>query len=146
MEKVDMVNHPPHYTFGKFEHVVVVENWELGYHLGNCTKYMMRAVHKNNLIEDLKKASWYLDRAIQKPWCALVSYDLLTKPEHHFEIKEVAADWFKEEDTNLYKAMIHIGLAALCSPNMEILIQQLQAALSFLDRDIIALEGKSTND
>lgn len=63
----DAVNHPKHYTFGKYEHIDVVEAFGLGYHLGNATKYMMRANHKGATIQDFEKALWYLNRAKNNP-------------------------------------------------------------------------------
>ena len=69
-EKNDPVNHPSHYTFGKFEVLDVLEDWELGLHLGNVVKYIARAGHKGrgleDEVEDLKKARWYLDRHIKR--------------------------------------------------------------------------------
>jgi hypothetical protein len=62
----DPVNHPPHYTFGAIEVIEVIEDWRLGYHLGNAVKYIARAPHKGSELEDLKKAQWYLNRAITK--------------------------------------------------------------------------------
>ena len=62
----DSVNHPKHYTFGKIEVIDVLEDWQLGFHLGNVVKYIARAAHKGVLLEDLKKARWYLDRYITK--------------------------------------------------------------------------------
>jgi len=133
----DLVNHPKHYNKGKFEHVEVVENWELGYHLGNATKYLMRASHKGNRLQDLQKARWYLSRAIDRPWCAIVSYDLLLHPSVGFEIIDVAADWFGEEN-NAYKAFISIASAALTSPTIGEVIANLQLARDWLDREIKA--------
>jgi hypothetical protein len=65
--KVDMVNHPPHYTHTapEYEPIKVIEAWRLGFNLGNVVKYIARAGKKNNeLLQDLKKARWYLDREI----------------------------------------------------------------------------------
>lgn len=62
----DMVNHPSHYTFGAVEVIDAIEAWQLGFHLGNVVKYVARSGHKNDELEDLKKARWYLDRRIQK--------------------------------------------------------------------------------
>ena len=61
----DMVNHPKHYTAGKFEVIDVIEDQKLCFHLGNVVKYVFRSAHKGKQIEDLKKARWYLDRKIQ---------------------------------------------------------------------------------
>lgn len=60
----DIVNKPPHYNFGKFEVIDVIEDWGLGYHLGNVVKYVARAEHKGKMLEDLKKARYYLNRHI----------------------------------------------------------------------------------
>lgn len=62
----DMVNHPPHYKAGGIETIDFIEAKGLGYHLGNVVKYITRADHKGNKLEDLKKAQWYLSRAIEK--------------------------------------------------------------------------------
>ena len=64
--KTDPVNHPPHYKTGGIETIDFIEAKELGYHLGNVIKYVSRAKHKGNELEDLKKAQWYLERAIMK--------------------------------------------------------------------------------
>ncbi|MDR1220436.1 MAG: DUF3310 domain-containing protein [Treponema sp.] len=62
----DMVNNPSHYTFGKFEVIDVIEDWKLNYNMGNAVKYVARAEHKGNKIEDLQKAVWYLQREIDR--------------------------------------------------------------------------------
>jgi len=65
---VDAVNHPPHYNDGGIETIDYIEAKGLGYHLGNAVKYISRAGKKgtNQGLEDLKKAQWYLNRAIEK--------------------------------------------------------------------------------
>jgi hypothetical protein len=60
----DMVNHPPHYKAGGIETIDFIEAKELGYNLGNVVKYITRADHKGNKLEDLRKAQWYLSREI----------------------------------------------------------------------------------
>lgn len=65
--QVDAVNHPLHYTFGKFEVIDVLEDWfptdPLLWQVG---KYIARAGHKGNKLQDLEKARFYLERAISK--------------------------------------------------------------------------------
>ena len=62
----DPVNHPKHYT----NHPSGVECIEItrhmGFNLGNAMKYIWRADLKNDAIEDLEKAVWYLNDEIQK--------------------------------------------------------------------------------
>ena len=65
-EAVDKVNHPPHYKVGGIETIDFIEAKGLGYHLGNVIKYVTRADHKDNKLEDLRKAQWYLTRAIER--------------------------------------------------------------------------------
>jgi hypothetical protein len=60
----DMVNHPSHYKVGGIETIDFIEAKDLGYHLGNVVKYISRADHKDNKLENLKKAQWYLNRAV----------------------------------------------------------------------------------
>lgn len=64
----DPVNNPEHYTDGGVETIDFIEAKGLGYHLGNVVKYISRAGKKgtNNGLEDLRKAQWYLARAIEK--------------------------------------------------------------------------------
>lgn len=61
----DPVNHPAHYKSGGIETIDFIEAKRLGYHLGNVVKYISRAYHKGGM-EDLLKAQWYLNRAIEK--------------------------------------------------------------------------------
>ena len=65
----DLVNSPAHYTQGRFEAIDVIEDVIrdapdpiTGMLLGNTLKYLLRVWHKDNPIQDLKKAWWYLSR------------------------------------------------------------------------------------
>jgi hypothetical protein len=64
----DSVNHPKHYNSGKFEVIDVIEDWNLGFNLGNAVKYVGRAGKKdpNKTVEDLSKAVWYIEREIKR--------------------------------------------------------------------------------
>jgi len=64
--KPNTVDHPAHYNVGKIEAITVIEDWNLGFNLGNCVKYVARADHKGNAIEDLEKALWYLQRELAR--------------------------------------------------------------------------------
>ena len=58
------VNHPSHYTShpSGVECIQVTEH--MGFCLGNAVKYIWRADLKNDAIEDLEKARWYIEREI----------------------------------------------------------------------------------
>ena len=58
-EVKEMVNHPQHY-------IEVVEDWKLGFNLGNAVKYIGRCEHKGTKEQDIKKAIWYLERELKK--------------------------------------------------------------------------------
>lgn len=62
----DAVNHPRHYS----QHPSGVECIEIteyfNFNLGNAIKYVWRAGHKGDELEDLRKALWYIDREISR--------------------------------------------------------------------------------
>ena len=64
--EADMVNHPQHYNKGKYEVIDVIEDWGLGFCLGNAIKYIARCEHKGNRKQDLEKAIFYLKRELER--------------------------------------------------------------------------------
>lgn len=62
----DPVNHPLHYTDhpSGIECIQITEH--MGFCLGNAIKYIWRADLKNDAIEDLEKAKWYIERELEK--------------------------------------------------------------------------------
>jgi len=67
-KKNEMVDHPTHYggEDNTYEAIKVIEAWDLGFNLGNTIKYVSRAGKKLDILEDLEKASWYINREIKK--------------------------------------------------------------------------------
>ena len=68
IDKKEMVNNPVHYG-GKdnvYEAIKVIDAWELGFSLGNTVKYISRAGKKDDTVQDLKKAIWYIEKKIEK--------------------------------------------------------------------------------
>ena len=64
-EEKEMVNHPSHYNQG-IEAIDYIESHKMNFCIGNVIKYITRAKHKGTELEDLKKASWYLNREIER--------------------------------------------------------------------------------
>lgn len=62
----EMVNHPSHYNQGKYEVIDVIEDWNLGFCLGNAIKYIGRCGHKDDPVQELEKAKWYIQREIDR--------------------------------------------------------------------------------
>lgn len=62
---VDPVNHPAHYQHPSgIEAIDICEHHN--FNVGNALKYCIRAGLKGDLIEDLKKAAWYINREIDR--------------------------------------------------------------------------------
>lgn len=64
IKDIDAVNHPSHYTHMPVEAIDITEHFN--FCMGNALKYIIRADHKGNPIEDLKKAAWYINREIER--------------------------------------------------------------------------------
>lgn len=62
----DAVNYPRHYTSHPSGVECIEVTRHMGFNLGNAMKYIWRADLKNDAIEDLEKARWYLDDEIAK--------------------------------------------------------------------------------
>lgn len=62
----DPVNHPKHYTSHPSGIEVIQITEHMNFCLGNAIKYIMRCNLKNDAIEDLRKAAWYLEREIKR--------------------------------------------------------------------------------
>ena len=65
------VEHPRHYTAGKFEGIEVLEDWvqhapdaRVGSLQWQCLKYLSRMWLKKDPLEDAMKCRWYLNRLI----------------------------------------------------------------------------------
>ena len=58
----DSVNHPAHYKHLPVEVIEITKHFD--FLLGNVLKYVLRHEHKGKPLEDLKKAQWYLAKAI----------------------------------------------------------------------------------
>lgn len=61
MSVKDPIN-PSHYKRNGLEAIDVIEAFELNYRVGSATKYILRLGHKNDALEDLRKAIWFLRR------------------------------------------------------------------------------------
>lgn len=62
----EAVNHPKHYggEDNPYEAIKVIEAWDLGFCLGNTVKYISRCGKKDDELQELEKALWYLQREI----------------------------------------------------------------------------------
>ena len=70
VHKKEAVNHPDHYNFGKYETIDIIrdsmtEEQFIGFCLGNAIKYISRCQHKGKMVEDIRKAIWYLNEIVE---------------------------------------------------------------------------------
>jgi len=72
----DPVNHPKHYRShpSGIETIQITEH--MGFCLGNAVKYIMRCDHKQDAIQDLEKAAWYIQREIDRRKSASVRLEI----------------------------------------------------------------------
>lgn len=86
----DPVNHPAHYNVAgaKYEAIRIIDDWRLGFSLGNAVKYLLRAKHKGNELEDLRKAHWYIRHAAEVGERPSLSIDQAT-----ITVEEVVGAW-----------------------------------------------------
>jgi hypothetical protein len=62
----DNVNHPKHYTSHPSGIECIEVTQYFNFCLGNAIKYIWRADSKNNDLEDLHKAAWYINQEIAR--------------------------------------------------------------------------------
>ena len=95
------VEHPSHYNQGKYEVIDVINDWKLNFNLGNAIKYIARADYKNNAIEDLEKAIFYLNYEINFRKNLEESFKKNEKIEEDFNLgKELFKYFFETILTN----------------------------------------------
>lgn len=62
----EWVNHPNHYqSKNGMEVIDVIDNFELNFNLGNAIKYILRCGKKDNDVQELSKAMWYINHEIE---------------------------------------------------------------------------------
>lgn len=75
VEKKEMVNHPVHYGGDTtYECIKVLKAWlskdeYKGFLKGNAIKYLCRTGKKDEIVQELNKAKWYLERLIEEEKC-----------------------------------------------------------------------------
>jgi len=61
-----LISAPPHYSRLSPEPIDVINAWKLNFNRGNAIKYIARAGHKDNEIQDLEKAIYYLQDEVKR--------------------------------------------------------------------------------
>lgn len=96
----DKVNHPSHYCYhpSGIECIEITEH--MNFNLGNAIKYVWRAGSKGNMVEDLSKAIWYLNREIKR----------LTKLSNEKETHKRRASTARNENSQTIDDTVQVSL------------------------------------
>lgn len=139
---MSIITAPTHYVKGrKIEPIDVIEAWDLSHHLACVVKYIARAGRKNPILEDLRKAEWYLARAASKVHkCSEGEGTLAQKsfkiPKSYLS-QNICDDW--QLSDHLCSVLINLLLAQEYSlPYLK--ERALNAALESLGEEIITFE------
>lgn len=65
-KRENSIQNPPHYNKHPSGIECIEATRHMNFNLGNAVKYIWRADLKNDAIEDLKKAAWYIQDEIQR--------------------------------------------------------------------------------
>ena len=90
----NIISHPAHYIEGRvIEPIAVIEEFGLCHHLACVVKYLARAGRKTSIINDLRKAHWYLDREIARCQQGMDSCNPPLSVKPSYSIEEILEDW-----------------------------------------------------
>ena len=69
-KELDLINNPSHYNTGDIECIEAIQSSMTtrqfqGYLKGNVMKYVWRHEYKGKMLDDLRKARWYLNKLIE---------------------------------------------------------------------------------
>lgn len=118
----ETVNHPDHYG-GKdntYEVIKVIESLGLGdaFCIGNALKYVMRCDKKDNKLDDLKKAIWYLQRVVNNIEAENESrgFNQLTDHLRHVPVNhgDVTSERIKAHNERVAKPVVAICAECHC--------------------------------
>jgi len=129
----DAIENPEHYVGGRVIEITdLIEDWGLGWHLGNAMKYISRAGRKGPAAEDIKKARWYLKRKVAH---LQLSGEDDGRPADRASIDAAAvvADW--QLQAHLAAAVGCIYCRRTLDPHL------LLEAIGFLDYRLNVIEG-----
>ena len=83
---------PEYYRRGSIQPWNFIRSQELNFHLGNVIKYVCRAGHKDDDIEDLSKAIHYLSNEIEFRTSQRVQSSIQRKKLTESQLEEYAAE------------------------------------------------------
>ena len=119
-----MINHPEHYLQDRLiQPIDVIEDWMLCHHLACVVKYICRAGRKNRILEDLKKAEWYMVRELTRYQKQFSKCDFALVNPNPIGCEAVLLDW--QLSSNLEEALTNIRRSKVKGLKVDSLIRVL---------------------
>jgi hypothetical protein len=139
---MSIITSPKHYVQDrKIEPIDVIEAWDLSHHLACVVKYIARAGRKNPILEDLRKAEWYLARAalreLDSPKGKIISHQELADVSNSYPPQNICDDW--QLSDHLCSVLINVLLSQENSSHLS-KIRALNASLESLREEITTIE------
>jgi len=102
----DVINHPSHYECEQIVYQRVYQPIEFcqlfGFTVGNAFKYLFRRKHKGTELQDLKKAEYYLKRALdpanKNDWSFTGLQDVAAQITYYADIRDVYTAFVNNKD------------------------------------------------
>ena len=144
VEEADPVNHPSHYKFNGVEVIELVgPNVP---HLANAVKYICRSGKKDDEVEDLRKAEWYIKRMLEEMDKNQRGEEMLYAIEiHFFGNEEVLYKKYQTVAAQLPffkgKALMGIAEVLIIDEDDNSRFEDLHNVLDAIDIQIKILEG-----
>lgn len=134
----ETVNHPAHYQTGGIEVIEIIHRYRLDFALGSAIKYIFRADHKGNRLEDLRKARWCIAWWRDKYLAGDVTEPTADESTLEWNDPDTIADK-KGLTGDVREAVIAILEIAVFAYEDVTFSDQLTIALSSLDAEIAAI-------
>ena len=126
----DPIEKPAHYNTTSLQPIEVIEEFRLGFHLGNAIKYLARAGLKGDYAEDLGKARWYLKRRIS---FGVAEGNYAPQVDMAWRVARALETWKPRRYAGVAIASI---LAASCVVDLATFLKILENAIEAIDADL----------
>ena len=131
--KSNIISNPAHYLAGRsIQPIDVIEGWALCHHLACVVKYVARAGRKNPILEDLKKAEWYLSHEVEYLQESYNACSLTLMRNKTFKVHDVCDDW--QLSDNLSDVLNHVRTSKVPSLRKEALREALKNLRAEIER------------
>ena len=140
----DPVNHPDHYTRYRREVIELTER--LDFCVGNAVKYILRAPFKDNFVQDMEKALWYIDRSVRHPVDITLDVRRVAKEFENPIVDELLACYSKEFTQKEVKRLLEVPRSMIRQQIVDFRLKQSELRLAELQERIKTVEQGTEKD